>query len=128
MFALANAGVVLKGGVAGQLSEPVTLGVTLGLVLGKPIGIFLAAWVAVKTGLATLPEGVNWNGIHGAAWLGGIGFTMALFVAALALPGHELLEQAKLGGLIGSILAGIGGSAILLLGRRHKANHTVSES
>lgn len=116
VFALANAGVVLGGGIREALSEPVTIGVALGLVLGKPIGILSASWLAVKIRLAKLPPGVNWNGIHGAAWLGGIGFTMSLFVAALAFPDQELLANAKIGILAGSLFAGLAGCAILLRG------------
>ena len=106
VFALANAGVVFSGGITQHLSEPVTLGVALGLLLGKPIGIGLASWIAVKAGMALLPSGVNWNHIHGAAWLGGIGFTMSLFIAALAFPNPGLLATAKFGILAGSLLAG----------------------
>jgi NhaA family Na+:H+ antiporter len=114
VFALANAGVVLSGGITQPLREPVTLGVALGLLLGKPIGIGLASWLAVKIGLAMLPSGVSWNHIHGAAWLGGIGFTMSLFIAALAFPAQELLATAKMGVLGGSFFAGIIGFVILL--------------
>jgi len=114
IFALANAGVVLSGGISQHLREPVTLGVTLGLLFGKPIGIGFAAWLAVKMGLALLPSGVNWNHVHGAAWLGGIGFTMSLFIAALAFPDQELLAAAKMGILAGSLLAGMIGFVILL--------------
>jgi len=113
-FALANAGVVLSGDVFGHLSEPITLGVALGLLLGKPFGIMLASWLAVKVGWAGLPEGVTWRCIHGAAWLGGIGFTMSLFIGALAFSDQELLARAKFGILAGSLLAGIIGSGILL--------------
>lgn len=119
VFALANAGVVLSGDIAQHLREPVTLGVTLGLLLGKPIGIGLASWLAVKIGWAMLPSGVRWNHIHGAAWLGGIGFTMSLFIAALAFPSQDLLAAAKMGVLAGSLFAGMIGSLLLLRrGRR----------
>jgi NhaA family Na+:H+ antiporter len=114
VFALANAGVVLSGGIAQHLREPVTLGVALGLLLGKPIGIGLASWLAVKIGVAMLPAGVSWNHIHGAAWLGGIGFTMSLFIAALAFPDQDLLATAKMGVLAGSLFAGIIGFVVLL--------------
>lgn len=114
VFALANAGVVLSGDVMQYLTGPVSLGAALGLLLGKPIGIGLAAWLSVKTGVAALPSGVTWTHIHGAAWLAGIGFTMSLFVAALAFPNLELLAMAKIGVLSGSMLAAIIGAAILL--------------
>jgi NhaA family Na+:H+ antiporter len=114
VFALANAGVVLSGGITQHLSEPVTLGVALGLLLGKSIGIGLASWLAVKIGIAMLPFGVNWNHIHGAAWLGGIGFTMSFFIADLAFPNQELLAAAKFGILAGSLTAGMIGFVILL--------------
>ena len=100
----------------GQATEPVTLGVALGLLLGKPIGIMLASWLAVRIGWAGLPEGVNWNGVHGAAWLGGIGFTMSLFIGALAFSDQDILARAKFGILVGSLLAGMVGSSLLLLG------------
>ena len=108
-FALANAGVRISGEVGDIVSDRVTLGVVLGLVLGKQIGISLAAWLAVRSGATDLPDGVSWPQIFGVAWLGGIGFTMSLFVADLAFsdPGDSAhLVAAKLGILAASILAG----------------------
>ena len=119
LFALANAGVTLGGGVG--LTAPVTLGVVLGLVLGKPVGITLGAWLAVRLGVAERPAGVSWRAIHGVSWLGGIGFTMALFVAGLAFPGPAgaaLLAEAKLGILVASLAAGVVGWALLRGGSR----------
>ena len=113
LFALANAGVSLHG--AGDLiGTPVAIGVLLGLVLGKPIGITLAAWLAVKTGLAVRPADAGWRMIHGVAWLGGIGFTMSLFIAGLAFGGSSsLLTAAKLGTFLASVIAGIIGWTLL---------------
>ncbi len=114
VFALANAGVALTGDFAETLSQPITLGVVLGLLLGKPAGITLASWIAVRTGAASLPAGVTWSHIHGASWLGGIGFTMSLFVAGLAFADEAQLTMAKLGILTASLSAGIIGSVFLL--------------
>src|SRR5262249_13062301 len=94
LFALANAGVALA---VASLNSPVALAVVAGLALGKPVGIVLASWAAVKAGVARLPEGVNWQILIGAGCLGGIGFTMSLFIAGLAFEGPPLLEQAKVG-------------------------------
>ena len=116
LFALANAGVRVGGGLLEALSNGVTLGVVLGLVLGKQLGVSLGAWLAVRLGVADLPEGVAWRHIYGAGWLAGIGFTMSLFVADLAFadPGEAaLLTAAKLGILGASIIAGVGGWLIL---------------
>lgn len=115
LFALANAGVPLE---ATNLSDPsglgVALGIALGLMVGKPVGITLFAWVAVRSGVASLPEGVSWRLIAGAGLLGGIGFTMALFIAGLAFPGEpDLLVAAKLGTFAASLLAGLGGWLLL---------------
>ena len=119
LFALANAGVDLTGGDLGAvLASPVTLGVLLGLVLGKPIGITLFSWLAVRFGLGELPGGVNWRLIHGAAWLGGIGFTMSIFVAGLAFPqAPTLLTDAKLGILTASLIAGTVGWLLIRTAR-----------
>ena len=114
VFALANAGVVLTGDIAATLSQPVALGIIAGLVLGKPVGIVLASWLAVRSGLASLPAGVSWSHIHGAGWLGGIGFTMSLFIAGLAFTDAGLLTMAKLGILTASLIAGIVGSLVLM--------------
>ena len=109
VFALANAGVRISGDVGDIVTDRVTLGVVLGLVLGKQIGITLAAWLAVRSGATDLPDGVSWPQIFGVAWLGGIGFTMSLFVGDLAFsdPGDaSRLTAAKLGILAASVLAG----------------------
>jgi len=112
LFALANAGVRVDG-LASGLSIPIVLGVTLGLVVGKPIGITFASWLAVRTGAAALPGGASWRLLHGVSWLGGIGFTMSLFIATLAFEGTPLLSSAKIGILLGSIIAGAVGWILL---------------
>ena len=112
LFALANAGVALTGAGA-LIGSPVAIGVVLGLLIGKPIGITLAAWLAVKTGLAAPPAGAGWRFIHGVSWLGGIGFTMSLFIAGLAFQDPALLTAAKLGTFLASLLAGITGYLLL---------------
>lgn len=114
VFALANAGVVLTGESGAALMQPVAVGVILGLVLGKPLGIVLASWVAVRSGIASLPSGVSWRHIHGAGWLGGVGFTMSLFIAGLAFADEAVLTVAKLGILTASTIAAVAGSLLLL--------------
>ena len=111
LFALANAGVPLGGAPPG--GGAIALGVLLGLVVGKPLGIGLAAWLAVRSGRALLPTGVTWRHVHGAAWLGGIGFTMSLFIGGLAFADEAQLGAAKLGILGASALAGLGGWLLL---------------
>src|SRR6185437_10407611 len=91
LFALSNAGVSLGGAGASVFAQPVSLGIILGLVLGKPIGISLFSWLSVRGGLASLPEGVTWRHVRGVSFLGGIGFTMSLFIAGLAFEQPALL-------------------------------------
>ena len=108
LFALANAGVHFGSGLLAGLSVPVTLGTVLGLVIGKPVGIALAAWLATRMGLASLPAGARWSSLIGVSCLGGIGFTMSIFIAGLAFPGSaELLDSAKTGILAASLAAGV---------------------
>jgi Na+:H+ antiporter, NhaA family len=115
VFALANAGVDFRGAdLLNSLNQPITLGITLGLVLGKFIGIGGFSWLAVKFGIARLPSQVKWMHLLGAAWLGGIGFTMSLFIAQLGFTEPEQLEQAKVGILLGSLVAALLGLAWLL--------------
>jgi NhaA family Na+:H+ antiporter len=113
LFALANAGVTLSGGIAESFSHPVTLGIILGLVIGKPLGITLFAWAAVRAGLAELPAGISWKAVHAVSWLGGIGFTMSLFVAGLAFPDGGLVDESKVGIFAASIAAGLAGWILL---------------
>jgi NhaA family Na+:H+ antiporter len=115
LFALANAGVPLGlTQLAGGDSTAVALGIALGLLVGKPVGITLCAWAAVRLGMATLPQAVTWRLIAGAGLLGGIGFTMALFIAGLAFGrAPELLVSAKLGILGASLIAGLAGWLVL---------------
>lgn len=114
VFALANAGLVFDDRILMTITQPVPLGVVLGLFLGKPIGITLASFLAVRLRLGALPTGTTWFQIHGAGWLGGIGFTMSIFVAGLAFEEEALLNMAKLGIFAASLLAGTFGSVLLL--------------
>lgn len=121
IFGFANAGVSLSGITLGNLLDPVPLGVALGLFVGKQIGVFLAAVVAIRAGVAVLPDGSNWAQLYGVALLCGIGFTMSLFIGNLAFPGQaHLIDEVKVGVLIGSILSAIFG--VLLL-RSKMARH-----
>jgi NhaA family Na+:H+ antiporter len=113
LFALANAGVQLGGGIVEALTSPVALGIVLGLVVGKQLGVTLFAWLAVKSGVAELPEGIGWRHVYGAGWLAGIGFTMSLFITDLAFSEDSLVEAAKLGILCASLIAGAVGWTIL---------------
>ena len=107
IFALANAGINFSQVSSGMLFSTVTLGTCLGLVLGKFIGISLSSWIAVRLKIARLPHGVQWRHLFGAAWLGGVGFTMSLFISQLAFTDHNLQEEAKLGILLASLIAAI---------------------
>ncbi|RIH88981.1 Na+/H+ antiporter NhaA [Calidithermus roseus] len=110
VFAFFNAGVSLTGAGFGE----VALGASLGLLLGKPLGVFGVSWLAVRLGIAALPEGVTWSMILGAGFLGAIGFTMSLFVATLAFEGSaSLLNQAKIGVLSASVVAALIGMGAL---------------
>ena len=113
IFALANAGVYLGGDVFGELVSPISLGIICGLVLGKPIGIAAFAWLAVRTRLAVLPTGVNWRQILGVGMLGGIGFTMSLFIASLAFASNTEIETSKIGILAASIVSGLAGTLVV---------------
>jgi Na+:H+ antiporter, NhaA family len=114
IFGLFNAGVAIDATVLRTLPTAVPLGIMVGLVLGKSVGISLASWLAVKTGLAELPEGSTWRQLIGTAFLAGIGFTMALFISSLAFHDSHFEREAQLAILIGSLLAAAIGISILL--------------
>lgn len=106
LFALANAGVTIdSGAIASPAARSIMTGVVVALVFGKPIGIFLGSWLAVRLGWCALPIGVTWGGVAVVGCLGGIGFTMSIFIAMLAFTDPTLLAAAKLGVLAASVAA-----------------------
>ncbi len=114
LFALANAGIeISRDGLANAASSPVTLGVIAGLIVGKVVGISVAAWIATRLKIGTLPEGVAMRDVFGVSALAGIGFTVAIFITGLAFDSPVLVEEAKLGVLVASVLAALIGAAIL---------------
>ena len=114
LFAFSNASVVLTGmDLLSIVTNPVTIGVFCGLLFGKPLGIFLATWLTVKLKLSDLPQGVNWGHIGGVSVLGGVGFTMAIFVTNLAFVDPNMIAMAKAAILAASLIAGIAGFFIL---------------
>lgn len=116
LFAFANAGIVLSAGTTGSLMGPVTYGVAVALLLGKFIGIFTFTYLAIKSKLVSMPAGMTWASLAGTSLLGGIGFTVSLFIAHLSfIDFPELLNQAKLGVLLGTIVSGVLGYMVLNL-------------
>ncbi|MFY7923119.1 MAG: Na+/H+ antiporter NhaA [Gemmatimonas sp.] len=113
LFAVANAGVTLPSDIASFATQPAVTATMLGLLIGKPLGIFGAAWLAVKVKFAELPAACTWSNLWGVSVLGGIGFTMALFIASLAFGESVQLDAAKVGVLSGSVLTGIIGALLL---------------
>ena len=118
LFALTSAGVPVREFDLATITGPVSLGAALGLAVGKPVGIFCFAMVAVRSGVAPMPGGVSATKLLGASIIAGIGFTVALFISALAFAdAPALLEQAKVGVLLGSLVAGTIGFAVLRAAR-----------
>jgi len=116
-FAFANAGVRLIGIDFDVITGTVLLGIALGLFVGKQLGVFGLVWLAVKLGLANLPKNCNWRHMYGAALLAGIGFTMSLFIGTLAFEHGDFgnITATRLGVLLGSLLSGVVGVAVLML-------------
>jgi NhaA family Na+:H+ antiporter len=127
LFAFANAGVAFGSDWKAVLSTPVALGIVFGLVFGKQIGISFFSWIAVKSHIAVLPMSVSWKHIYGISWLGGIGFTMSLFIANLAFPNNPLLDISKIAVLAASSISGCIGLFILFLLTRNN-NKNISEA
>ncbi len=113
VFALANSGIMIGGNFFSQLINPVSIGVMVGLVVGKAAGVFSFTWLAVKMKLADIPEEADWQHILGVSVLAGIGFTMSLFISSLAFNQETLIEEAKYGILLASLIAGIAGTLVL---------------
>lgn len=105
IFALANTGIIIESNWAPELTSPNSLGIGLGLVVGKPVGIFIASYLAVMFGVSTLPKGLTWRQVVGVGMLGGIGFTMSIFITNLAFAGRQsLIDDSKLA-IFGASLA-----------------------
>jgi Na+/H+ antiporter NhaA len=116
LFVLANAGVELSAAsLLAAATSPLTWGIIVGLTAGKLIGVTAGTWLALRTGLGTVPDTLRWGQLIGGAGLAGIGFTVALFVTELALDDEELINDAKIGILAGSILAALIGWLIFRL-------------
>lgn len=113
VFAFANAGVTLEQSIFSALTNKVPLGIVLGLFIGKQIGITFFCRLAVKTKIAELPDGTDWKMIYGAALLGGIGFTMSLFISSLAFSNSDIIANSKIGILCASLISAIAGYLIL---------------
>jgi NhaA family Na+:H+ antiporter len=129
LFGFANAGVDVRGLGIDQLFAPLPLGIAAGLFLGKQIGIFGSVWLSVKLGIAGRLRGATWLQVYGVAMLCGIGFTMSLFIGGLAFPGDALLvEEAKFGILMGSLVAALAGFALLRFAPLHPQHDAVESA
>ena len=126
LFALANTGVVLDASLLSSLLDPNSVGIMSGLVLGKPVGILLCALLTLWLGWCVLPEDLNWRHVLGAGMLGGIGFTMSIFITNLAFATQpEMIDISKLAVFSGSLAAGILGSVWLSWVGRHSRTETI---
>lgn len=109
VFALANTAIPIQADITALILNPYSAGIMLGLLVGKPLGIFLFARISVKMRLGKLPADLSWSSIAGAGLLGGIGFTMSIFICLLAFDNEVIINNAKLAILIASTIAGICG-------------------
>jgi NhaA family Na+:H+ antiporter len=113
IFALANTCIPISADWHNGLLQTASLGIIAGLVIGKPLGIWLFSYVGVRAGLCTLPDDLKWKNIFGAGLLGGIGFTMSIFIALLAFDNSDLINNAKIAILVASLIAGLTGFIFL---------------
>lgn len=127
IFALANTAIVLSGNFSEILTENYSLGIALGLIVGKPLGIFIFTFLAVQFGFCKLPNDLNWKSILAVGFLGGIGFTMSIFITLLAFDEAVLINNAKLVILISSLLAGIIGFLSLKFILRKEVQEEIEE-
>ena len=109
LFAVANTCIPLAGNIIEGITQKYSLGIIAGLAVGKPLGIFLFSFIAVSLGFCTLPAGLNWKRISGAGFLGGIGFTMSVFITLLAFKDTEIVNNSKIAILAASIISGVTG-------------------
>ena len=107
LFAFVNTAIVMSYDMLGGLTSNMGLGIIIGLIVGKSVGILFTCWICVKSGLSALPEAAGWKHIFGVGLLGGIGFTMSIFVSMLSFSNPLFIEEAKLAILTASILAGL---------------------
>lgn len=127
VFAFANAGIPIRDSMGDAVGSAVTWGVAAGLVIGKPIGITLFAWLAIRFGWAVLPRAIAWRHVIGVALLGGVGFTMSLFITDLAFEDGPTAELARMGVLFGSVTAGLVGYWLLNRTLDHPERDSPSE-
>lgn len=120
LFALANTNLAITYQFHQALVTSNSLGIITGLIIGKPLGILSFSYVAIKSGLARIPEGINWGQMSGAAILGGIGFTMSIFITLLAFDDTTLIDQSKIAIMIASLVAGILGYIVIKLASRNR--------
>lgn len=120
VFAFANAGVPILALSFADILSPLALGIALGLVLGKPVGILLAVALAARSGWARLPDGATWLQIAGVGCIAGIGFTMSLFIGALAFNDEAAMNQIRVGVMGGSIVAGLLGASLMTFAARRR--------
>jgi NhaA family Na+:H+ antiporter len=121
IFAIANTNITFESGMVQGLAGNVSLGIIMGLFLGKPIGIFLMSWLSVKLKVAELPAETNWLHVAGLGLLGGIGFTMSIFIALLSFDEPSMQLEAKFAVLIASVLSGVAGYGVLSFYNKKKA-------
>lgn len=126
IFALANTAIIISSNFREILSHHYSIGIAAGLIAGKPLGIFLLSFIAVKTGLCKLPADLGWKEIFGVGFLGGIGFTMSIFITLLAFDNADVINNAKLVILISSLIAGVIGYVFLkiVLKKEHTPEQT----
>ncbi|MBH0065882.1 MULTISPECIES: Na+/H+ antiporter NhaA [Psychrobacter] len=124
LFAFANSGISLKGAGLAELFHSVPLGIAAGLFIGKQVGVMVMCWLIFKLGISTMPRGMNYKQVYGAALLCGVGFTMSLFIGGLAFAGETALFDERLGIIMGSIVSGVAGYLMLKVSLKDNVSGT----